>query len=379
LKSELMQIYFFMIRVLFVLMLFSVFVSCHKDDAEYIVRTDITISEPLKGAVLEKGKSYTIAWKTTKAEAVRIDLYKADKPVSIISVSEPNTGIFTWTIPHNILPDTSFRVRITSTANSSVSSFSHFFSITGDSVAKFIAFDLMEDNNLVIGSSFNIFWQTNIEENVKIELLNNQNSVHLISESAPGNEAFSWFIPSALPTSSFYRFKVSSTLYPDLYVLSNFFRISTRGTQNLVLNSNFANGSSWLYSNADTDPKNRWNMNVVNGEGGAEVISLMSSGDIFQDLSLTKGNGYKVEFTLTRCNGFFGAFHTSKAGVVFFMGENESPIIKTEGMHSFYMKSDGLDKIGFRIITDPIMAPNSGFICRINRVELYDTGLFMER
>jgi hypothetical protein len=379
LKSELMQIYFFMIRILFVLMLFSVFISCHKDDAEYIVRTDITISEPRKGAVLEKGKSYTIAWQTTKADAVRLDLFRADKQVSIISVSEPNNGIFNWKVPHNILPDSTFRIRITSTSNTGVSSFSHFFSISGDSVQKFISFDVMENISLIKGNPFSIQWQTNIEEDVKIELLQHQSPVQVISESAKSNEPFDWTIASTLPTHSFYRFKISSTLYPDLYALSNFFRISVNSTKNILANSNFSGANTWNYSNPDTDSKNRWNINTVNGEGGAEVISLMSSGDIFQNIDLQKGNGYRIEFTLTRCNGFFGAFHTSRAGIVFFLGENESNVIRTEGSHTVYVKSDGLNKAGFRIITDPVMAPNSGFICKVNRVELYDAGIFQEQ
>jgi hypothetical protein len=362
-----------MVRLIILLAILPLVISCRKEDVTSQRQVDINIFEPKAGTTLEKGKNYKISWITDKAEQLRIDLYHLDRPVSIISVSEPNSGQFNWLVPHQLRPDSNYRIRITAANNRQISSFSHFFIISGDSTQKYIQPQYFLNNNWIKGEEYMISWQTNVEEDVKIELLDGNSHALTIAQSINSQDSIKWLVPASLPTSSFYRIKISSTIYPDLHAVSNHFRISDLIEQNLVMNGNFASEDFWAYSNPLDNPKNRWNINKVNGQGAAEIVSFQSSGDIYQVIeNLEIGKEYKVMFKLSRCNGYFGGTTNSTAGIQCFLGSDTSLKRTQEGAyeHTFIAQNE-TDTLGFRIITDPSKAPNSGVIGKLDKVEMF--------
>ncbi|MBA3901523.1 MAG: hypothetical protein H0X62_15190 [Bacteroidetes bacterium] len=365
-------------RLLYFLILLPLLFSCRKEDPTHQRQVDINISQPKMGAVLDKGKTYQISWKTDKADKLRIDLYKFDKPVSIISVSEPNSGNYSWLVPHNLMPDTNYRLKISAVDNNQITSFSHYFEIRGDSTQKYIYPQTFYDNNWFVGQEYTIEWKTNLEENLKVELLEGNNFIFEISPSTKSNENLKWTVDSTINTSSNYRLKISSTIQPDLYSMSDYFRVSSssNGENNLIQNGNFVNEQYWRISNPEVDPKNRWNISQSNGQGAAELVSHRSSGNIYQLVNLNPGQQYKVVFTLSRCNGYIGPAQlnsdTNNAAIVCFLGDTVGTKLRTEGTftETFIAKNTN-DTLGFRIIIDPRKHPNSGFVGKLDKVELY--------
>ena len=347
----------------------SLFIACKKEDQIYNDQENLVVSVPKAGAVLEKGESYSIKWITEKAEKLRIDLYKQDKPVSIISVSENNSGNFTWLVPHNIAPDTNYRIRITGIDNKEISGFSHFFIISGDPTSKFIKSSSFYYNNWIKGSDSIISWTDNIDEEVRIDLFLNGVFYSNIAESTPSIGNFPWSIPGTLPTSSNYSFKISSVINPSLYSISDFFRISLNSEMNMVKNANFVSTNYWNYSNPSTESKNRWNIN--NNIQAAEVVSLQSSGSIVQELGLVSGLQYKIVYTLSKCNGYIGGSNLDQgASIVCHIGDSTGVKRYREGTYTDIITGNS-SAISFKINLDLSSNPGSGFICTLDNVEVY--------
>ncbi|HET6243561.1 MAG: hypothetical protein H0V01_03830 [Bacteroidetes bacterium] len=360
-------------NILLLLVFMTLINSCKRDEMIYENNHDIIISTPKAQSVLEKGEFYQIKWQTEKAEKLRIELYLQNTPVRLISVSENNSGSYSWQVPDDIKPDTNYRIRITGIDNNQLSGFSHFFIISGDFGTKFINCSDFIFNNWVKGSDSLISWTDNIEEDVKIDLFLDGVFHSTIAQATPSNGNFLWSIPLALATSSNYSFKISSTVNPGIYNLSDVFRISLNSEINLVKNGNFINENFWNYSNPLTNLKNRWSINSELKT--AEIISLQSSGSIFQELGLINGQKYIITYALSKYNGYIGGAKinpsdTFRAAIVCSIGTNSGENRYYEGIYTDTIIAAG-SAIKFMIFEQASSFPNSGFSCKLDNIEVF--------
>jgi hypothetical protein len=91
----------------------------------------IAVTSPSGRESWQRGNQYFIKWVSNNKDRVRIDLYKGPNRLSIVKDSATNVGAFTWTIASSLAPDSTYRIRITSVADSSVFSASAgTFSVT---------------------------------------------------------------------------------------------------------------------------------------------------------------------------------------------------------------------------------------------------------
>jgi hypothetical protein len=354
---------------LFILIILSSLISCKKEDEAHTKRKyPINISAPRAGEYFNKGSICTILWETDRAERLRIELYKENQPYKLISVAEPNNGRFDWLISHDVSPDTLYRFRLTSVNDESVFAFSHFFQITGDSARSFIKAPVFYYNNWIIGGDSIIRWQDNIEEDVRIDLFLNGAFLQNITPGTESNGSFNWSIPP-ISESSHYQFKITSTIHPDLYDLSDFFRISTAQNQNRVQNGNFVRTNYWSFSNPDVNPTSRWNINTNPNVEAAEAATLQAVGSIIQNLDIIPGQRYTVKYTLSRCNGFFGGTNSSSARIVCQLGDSTGVFRSHEGTFVDTITAGGTQLI-FKIVPDYNSAPNIGFMAKLDNVEV---------
>ncbi|MBN2589192.1 MAG: hypothetical protein JXA96_04985 [Sedimentisphaerales bacterium] len=93
----------------------------------------ITVTSPNGGESFQAGTPQTITWNSTgeAGENVKIELYKNNSYLSDIAVSTANDGEYTWLVPSVLPADTTYKVKIIDTSNSSTYDFSNnYFSIT---------------------------------------------------------------------------------------------------------------------------------------------------------------------------------------------------------------------------------------------------------
>jgi hypothetical protein len=78
------------------------------------------ISPSDSGIEWTSGKTYHIYWNDFTGANVKIELIKGTTVRATIASSSPNTGSFTWTISTGLEPGNDYKIRVTSTDNSSI-------------------------------------------------------------------------------------------------------------------------------------------------------------------------------------------------------------------------------------------------------------------
>jgi len=99
-----------------------------------IVRGTLTVTSPNGGESWKHGTTHTITWSKSGSTGsyVKIELLKGGVVNRVITSSTANDGSYSWTIPSSQTAGTTYKIRITSTAYSSISdsSNSNFYIIT---------------------------------------------------------------------------------------------------------------------------------------------------------------------------------------------------------------------------------------------------------
>lgn len=354
---------------LFILVIFSLF-SCKKDElAEKYDSNNyfIKILNPTTNLEWEPNNAYTINWESNTGAKIKIELYRAENIVHTLSPVEENNGNYNWTVPYYLFPDTTYRIKITSLLRTGISGFSQYFTINGDSIMKFIQPSPFVCNNWIKGTDSLITWSDNLDEDVKIDLYLNDIFLETITNSTPGNGSYLWPVPSHLSTNSNYRIKISSVANSTIFGFSDLFRISLLSEINLVKNGNFNSEDHWIISNPTINSKYRWNIIDINKT--AEITTLNSSGSISQELSLIAGQSYIVTYTLSKNNGYFGGANDNGAAIVAKIGTTLSSEKHYEGTYTDTLIAGGT-AIEFQIIEDNASAPNKGFVCTMDNIEV---------
>jgi len=91
----------------------------------------ITVTDPNGGENWLQGSSQYITWDDNISENVKIQLYKGSNLNSIITNSISSNGSYSWTVPSGQTPGSDYRIKITSTTNSSLFDYSNsYFTIS---------------------------------------------------------------------------------------------------------------------------------------------------------------------------------------------------------------------------------------------------------
>ena len=98
------------------------------------VTPSLTVTSPNGGESWERGTSHSITWDSSGSpgSSVKIELYRGSSLDRTISSLTSNDGSYTWSIPSTLSSASDYRIRITSTSNSSYYDYSNgYFSIVG--------------------------------------------------------------------------------------------------------------------------------------------------------------------------------------------------------------------------------------------------------
>ena len=122
------------------------------------------------------------------------------------------------------------------------------------------------------GNSYSITWNSNVTENVKIELYKSSFLVSQITASTPPGVPFTWTVPNNLPSGNDYYIKIISTVFPGIYDLSDaHFTIENVIPATItVQNMTIENGST-ICLNA---------LNTITVAGNGTTFTVMNGGNV---------------------------------------------------------------------------------------------------
>jgi len=178
----------------------------------------ITVSSPDGGENWVGGNTQTIRWTYTKnpGSYVKIELFKGDIfNRTITSRTSTSRGYYNWTIPSTQTPGNDYRIKITSTTNSSYNDTSNeSFNILAPTIT---VTSPNGGENWVVGITQTIQWTYtgNPGSYVKIELFKggvlNRTITSRASKGSRGSGSYRWRIPSTQTQGNDYKIKITST------------------------------------------------------------------------------------------------------------------------------------------------------------------------
>jgi len=152
-------------------------------------------------------------------DVIMIDLYKGGVFDSEIKASTNSDGSTNWTIPAGITPGSDYKIRITSVNDATVFDFSDAnFTIVGNQVT---VTSPNGGESWAAGTTRNITWTDNINENVMIDLYKGGTFHSIISTSTSSDGTRNWSIPFTLESGTNYKVKISSVDDPGISDFSN--------------------------------------------------------------------------------------------------------------------------------------------------------------
>ena len=89
------------------------------------ISPNISITSPNGGETWQMGSAYDITWNDNISNNVTLDLYNSGLFDRTISSSTPSDGTYNWSIPADLDESTSYKVKISSIENNSISDFSN--------------------------------------------------------------------------------------------------------------------------------------------------------------------------------------------------------------------------------------------------------------
>ena len=191
----------------------------------------ITVSVPNGGESWEAGKTYTIRWTYTgnPGTYVKIELFKGGSLnrtiTSSTSKGSGGNGLYNWTIPATQAGGTDYKIKVTSTTNSSYTDTSdNNFIIVASSITVSVP---NGGESWKAGTTQTIRWTytANPGSNVKIELLKGGSLNRTIKSSTSigsgGNGSYNWAILSSQTAGTDYKIRITSTSNTTINDTSN--------------------------------------------------------------------------------------------------------------------------------------------------------------
>lgn len=170
---------------------------------------NLTVNVPNGSEIWNQGSIHDIIWNENVQDTlVRIELYRASTIlVATLAVETENDGEFQWTIPADQLPATDYTVKITGTETTISDVSNSSFIITDAPFIQVISPNGGE--SWAMGTEYEIKWQDNLAEDVKIELFRASTLELAISDTTDSDGSYMWTIPNTLPTGSNYKLKIT--------------------------------------------------------------------------------------------------------------------------------------------------------------------------
>lgn len=193
-------------------------VRCLKNEYSPI----ITITIPNSTTIWQSGYTNSISCTDNISENVKIDLFKNNSLLSNIAYSTFSDGSYDWPIPSGTVAGSDYQIKITSISNSSVYDLSDYFTI---STPILTVNSPSGSENWLMGNSYNITWDFNITENVKIRLYKSGDLINTIKSSTECDGEYNWLVPVDLLPGDDYKVKISSVTNSSIYDYSSTFNI----------------------------------------------------------------------------------------------------------------------------------------------------------
>ena len=182
------------------------------------------ISEPNSGSKWNRNREYSIKWTSNDVDVVDIDLYQGTNFIADIADGQPvNGGTYPWDIPITVEPGTGYNIKISYTDYPEISETSEAFEILD--VADITVTYPENGSTVSNGTSVNITWTDNIEEDVKIELCNSGYPTITITNKTASNGSYTWNV-SNIPTATGYTIKIISVEDQSIYGESGTFTVN---------------------------------------------------------------------------------------------------------------------------------------------------------
>ena len=187
----------------------------------------ITVTSPSSEDIWYQGETYTISWNADDVgNYVKIELYKSGSYHSTITLNTYtySYGSYLWIISSAMSPG-SYRIKITSTAYSSVYDYSDYFSID----ERTITITSPSDGDVWYrGEGSTITWTSDVSGYKIIELYKDNSFYFTITSKAYNDGEYYWAIPSSILIGSSYQIKITSNYYNKIYDFSDTFSIDER-------------------------------------------------------------------------------------------------------------------------------------------------------
>jgi len=191
-----------------------------------IEEKSITVTEPTSTTVWARSFPADITWTSNgTVNDVKIDLYKGDTLNQTIMSSTANDGSYTWTeVDTSLADDTDYKVRISSTDDSSVYGESETFRIADKSIT------VTAPTGSTVwsqGNSADITWTSNgVTNNVKIDLYKGSTLESTVVSSTEDDGTYTWTeVTPSLVDGSDYKVRISSIDDATVYGESGEFTI----------------------------------------------------------------------------------------------------------------------------------------------------------
>ncbi|MHC1707256.1 MAG: Ser-Thr-rich GPI-anchored membrane family protein [Bacteroidales bacterium] len=215
----------------------------------------LAVTSPNGGENWVLGSPAAITWNNDLSGNVKIELYKSEVFAKTISANAPGTGSFSYVVPNNIAPGTDYKIKISTVSGVLLEDWSdNYFSVETGSIT---VINPNGGEEIVPGSEFQLSWNDNISNNVKIELLKNGALSHVIAYSVPSNGVYLWNVSQSILTGNDYAIKISSVT--NLSVMDESDNLFTIGNPN-ALTLVTPNGGDSLMPGVQTEIN--WNCQI---------------------------------------------------------------------------------------------------------------------
>jgi molybdopterin-binding protein len=184
----------------------------------------VTVISPNGGESELQNSKHNITWTSKNVVGnVKIELLKGTSVSNTITSSTTNTGTYGWTIPSSQTVGMDYKIRVTSTSDSSVTDVSNSTFTIGAAPKSITVTSPNGGESWVRGTNRTIKWTSigSVGSSVKVELLKGGTLSSTITSSTVNNWSYSWTVPSGQTTGTNYKIRITSTSNSSILDISD--------------------------------------------------------------------------------------------------------------------------------------------------------------
>ena len=216
---------------------------------------DVEVTSPNGGEMWQAGETHVITWNNTFIEQVKIELYKNGSFHFEITDNTPSDGEFIWDIPYDEQGGSDYKIKILRFDFTTIFDFSDSnFTIVANEVT---VTSPMPGDTFHAGTTQNITWESNFEDNVSIELYKGGSTHRIITPGSTANDgSHPWTILFDEVGGSDFQIWIGSSINSAVSNTSDFFTITAN---QITITS--PNGGETLYK--DSTQIITWTENIT--------------------------------------------------------------------------------------------------------------------